>query len=397
MAQNGTRQKRAAAPVVRPTAQRKRQPKVAQYFDVVIVGAGAAGIGCGVALRDLGVADFVLLEREAIGASFVRWPAEMRFITPSFPSNAFGLMDLNAVAIGTSPAFTLKAEHPTGREYARYLEAVANHWQLPIEIGVDVHMVTPRDSGGFEIQTSRGLVECRFIIWAAGEFQYPRRHAFPGSELALPTANLPRWADLPGDEVLIIGGYESGMDAAGQLIALGKRVTVFDSAPSWDSGSGDPSLSLSPFTHERLRAALATERLTLRFDTPVAAIEHDDAYTVVSARGERFPSVHPPLLATGFDGSLRLIADLFAWSEHGNAQLSNIDESIITPGLFVAGPMVRHPGAIFCFIYKFRQRFAVVAEAIGERLGLDTSPIERYRANQMYLDDLTCCDDACAC
>jgi len=48
-------------------------------LEVVIVGAGAAGVGCGVVLRDLGIKNFVILERERVGATFSRWPAEMRF------------------------------------------------------------------------------------------------------------------------------------------------------------------------------------------------------------------------------------------------------------------------------------------------------------------------------
>ncbi|MDE5074720.1 MAG: NAD(P)-binding domain-containing protein, partial [Trichodesmium sp. St5_bin2_1] len=61
--------------------------KTNDRFGVVIVGAGAAGIGCGVVLKDLGIENFVILERHQVGASFSRWPAEMRFITPSFPSH----------------------------------------------------------------------------------------------------------------------------------------------------------------------------------------------------------------------------------------------------------------------------------------------------------------------
>ncbi|GAB4230178.1 MAG: hypothetical protein Kow0049_11890 [Stanieria sp.] len=43
-------------------------------FEVVIVGAGAAGIGCGVVLKDLGIKNFVILERHQVGASFSFWP-----------------------------------------------------------------------------------------------------------------------------------------------------------------------------------------------------------------------------------------------------------------------------------------------------------------------------------
>jgi cation diffusion facilitator CzcD-associated flavoprotein CzcO len=67
-------------------------------FDVV-VGAGASGLGMGLALKSLDI-KFTILERYEIGASFARWPKEMRFITPSFPSNEFGLHDHHGVACG---------------------------------------------------------------------------------------------------------------------------------------------------------------------------------------------------------------------------------------------------------------------------------------------------------
>lgn len=55
-----------------------------EFTDVVVVGAGAAGIGTGVALSRLDL-EILILERDEIGASFRRWPAEMRFITPHVP------------------------------------------------------------------------------------------------------------------------------------------------------------------------------------------------------------------------------------------------------------------------------------------------------------------------
>ena len=64
-----------------------------------------------------------------------------------------------------------------------------------------------------------------------------------------------------------------------------------------------------------------------------------------------------------------MIEDLFDWHETDSyALLNEHDESRKTPGLFLVGPQVRHEDLILCFIYKYRQRFGVVANAIGERL-----------------------------
>ena len=68
----------------------------------------------------------LLIERgEGVGDTFRRWPAEMRFISPSFNQQGWtSSFDLNSIAYGTSPAFSLHTEHPSGEEYADYLGMV---------------------------------------------------------------------------------------------------------------------------------------------------------------------------------------------------------------------------------------------------------------------------------
>lgn len=370
-----------------------------ETFDVVVVGAGAAGVGIGIVLRELGVERFTLLERAEVGASFARWPAEMRFITPSFPSNGFGLLDLNAVALDTSPAIGLQTEHPSGPQYATYLRTLADHFQLPIRTGVAVRGVARAPGGeGLIVITDGGTVASRFVVWAAGEFQYPWTNPFPGAEHCIHTATIRSYAAIAGDAVTIIGGYESGMDAAINLVALGSRVRVIDDDASWQSTAGDPSLNLSPYTRERLRGACATGRVELIGGTAIARVERTDrGYMLLGDDGARRETATPPLLATGFIGGIRLVSDLFDWHAEGYALLTPQDESTITPGLFLVGPAVRHARVIFCFIYKFRQRFAVVAAAIGARLGRDLGPLDYYRANTMFLEDLSCCEAECVC
>jgi putative flavoprotein involved in K+ transport len=370
-------------------------------MDVVIVGAGAAGVGMGVVLRDLGVEGFCLLERHEVGASFVRWPAETRLLTPSFPGQGFGATDLNAVALYTSPGFTLEREHLSGAEFARYLRGVSGHWKLPVRTGVDVQDVEAVDGGGFVLRTSAGTLRSRFVIWATGEFQYPDDDPFPGADGCVHTARIPSYAayaEQPGNEVVVIGGYESGIDAAIHLAAAGKRVRVLDPGSPWERRFGDPSVSLSPFTRERLGSVLATGPIDLVGGATVERVERTPDGFVVCATDDRIWLTQiPPVLATGFHSSIHLLEDLFDTRGDDSVILSESDESTRVPGLFVAGPLVRHEQGIFCFIYKFRQRFAVVAHALAAPLGLDPKPLERYRQEGMFLDDLSCCGTDCVC
>ncbi len=380
--------------------QRDQTPKRSRLRQVAIVGAGPAGLGCAAALKEFGVNDITVLDRHDVGASFQQWPEEMRLLTPSFTSNAFGLLDLNAIVPGTSPAYTLDREHPSGIDYAKYLGAIADHYRLPVKPGVDVCSLTTEDNGTFTLTTTDRPVRARHVIWAAGEFQYPELHPFPGADSCCHSSEVRTWKELEGDRFTVIGGYESAADAAVSLVRLEKNVTVLARTATWRSESPDPSISLSPYSRERLEWAYSTGYLELIDSVEITSVREDGGKWVVQASdGREWPSETRPVLATGYKGSLGYLDGLIECDEDGALVVTEeADESTLAPGLFISGPILEHRGVNFCFIYKFRQRFAVVADAIARRLGKDTTEaVAARRAAGMYLDDLSCCAESCAC
>jgi hypothetical protein len=73
------------------------------------------------------------------------------------------------------------------------------------------------------------------------------------------------------------------------------------------------------------------------------------------------------------------------------------DESTLFPGLFYSGPSLSHRGMLFCFIYKFRARFGIIARTIAERLGHEwEKPLKLWKERGFMMDDLSCCLD-CQC
>ena len=239
--------------------------------------------------------------------------------------------------------------------------------------------------------------------------------------------------------------YESGSDAAVNLAKAGKRATVLASTATWNAQSDDPSTELAPYTAERLRQVTAAgfsprpkflaplrvlrveraekggfnviatwkaaERVALtQLRTPLGGYTENggatDTSTPAGVEGSELV-VHtpqPPVLCTGFEGSVAASArDLFHLADEsapgclaGAPLLTENDESTKVPGVFLVGPTVRHGELSFCFIYKFRQRFGVVANAICSRLGHDTkSAVEASRKMNMYLDDAKLCGTSC--
>lgn len=364
---------------------------------VIIIGAGPAGLGIAIVLKKLGI-DYIILEKDTIGSSFRKWPKESQLISPSFTGNFFKMPDLNAISPETSPAFSLLTEHPTGEEFADYLEIVADEYDLIVESKIDVKTVSKRDDF-FIVSTTNGTYKCAYVIWAAGEYQYPKKRPFEGGELCTHFSEITSFSDLEGDEKIVIGGYESGFDASINLIEAGKAVTLLDAHDYLDLINSDSSYSLSPYTRDRIDSII--DDLSYHKETRVKKVSYDDdTYFVITENQQEFKSKTKPINCTGFDTSITLVKELF---EHNDNYplLNDVDESTKTNNLFLVGPQVKHGNALFCFIYKYRQRFAIVAQEIAERQKVSETLIKEvvyeYERQNFYLKDLSCCDDECIC
>jgi thioredoxin reductase len=373
-------------------------------LDALVLGAGPAGLGTALALRLLGLRRLLVLEQGRIGDSFRRWPRGMRLITPSFTGNQYGALDLNSIHPSSSPAWALKTEHPTGPEYADYLRSVAAWGRVPVAEKTRLIGLRRLPDGLFQAESSGGPLWARNVVWAGGEFQHPRLPDFPGAALGRHTGTVADFAGLPGRRQVVVGGAESGIDAAFRLVQAGKTVAVLDPGAPWNADDSDPSVTLSPYTQDRLRVALDSGRLHLS-KARVRSIRREKRGWSVLAGGRTLACDGPPLLATGFEPAMDAVRPLFDWKRGLPAVRLADDQSTRTPGLYLAGPVLRHRlGSkllVFCFIYKYRGRFPVVASSIGRRLKLPQERLDHlhdyYRKHRMYLDDLSCCGDDCAC
>lgn len=239
----------------------------------------------------------------------------------------------------TSPAASHFSEHSTGVEYADYLRLVARHKDLPIHDGIDVVSVSKlRDK--FLIRTAENSthIRAKHVVWAAGEFQYPLRGGIDGFEHCVHTSTIERFHDLEGDDFIVIGGFESGIDAAWFLACRDKRVRLFDSGNPWENETNDPAYERCTYSLERMSDGRFTKNVKLHANTRIKSVEKSakkgkTVYKVFAENGKKFETTAPPLFAGGFEGSHRLVAKLFAKRDDGFPLLSEDDESTLTPGM----------------------------------------------------------------
>ena len=190
-----------------------------EHIEAVVVGAGQAGIAASEHLGQNGIPHLVL-ERARIAETWRsgRWDnlvANGPAWHDRFPGMEFA---------GDPEAF------PGKEAVADYFVDYAAQIAAPIRCGVEVTQVTRHAGGaGFNVQTSNGVIEARYVIVATGPFQRPVMPALvPDTDvvLQLHSAAYRNPDQLPPGGVLVVGAGSSGAQIAAELLQAGRQVTL---------------------------------------------------------------------------------------------------------------------------------------------------------------------------
>jgi putative flavoprotein involved in K+ transport len=189
-----------------------------ERYEVIVVGAGQAGLAAGHHLARQGH-DFIVIDgAPRIGESWRRRWDSLRLFTPAKYSSLPGL------------PFPAAPDHlPWKDEVAHYFERYVEHFDLPIRLGTRATRLS-RDGEQYVIETDRGRLEASQVIIATGAFQRPRVPAF-ASELDPAITQLHSSAyrnptQLGTGDVLVVGAANSGAQIAIELAATGRRVLL---------------------------------------------------------------------------------------------------------------------------------------------------------------------------
>ena len=310
------------SPAISPTATR-----IALKTDIVVIGAGQAGLSCAYQLKQRGLAPHrgvMVLDQspQAGGAWQFRWPS----LKLSTVNRIHDLPGMRFSDVVDPDATEVEASVAVPHYYAAY-EKVFN---LPVYRPVKVIVVC--DGGErFRVETDRGDASARGIINATGTWETPYIPDIPGKERfmgrQLHTRDYRTAEEFVGKHVLVVGGGISAI----QLLDEVSRVTT----TTWVTRR-PPEFQAGPFTEERGRAAVALVEDRVRRGLPpnsvvsVTGLPITPAIEAMQARGvlKRLPmfseileegvrwadgtSVHSDVIlwCTGFRSSLDHLAPL---------------------------------------------------------------------------------------
>jgi putative flavoprotein involved in K+ transport len=179
--------------------------------DVVVIGAGQAGLALGHFLRSQG-RDFVIVERARSIASAwrERWDSLTLFTPRRYDS-------LPGLPFPGDPE-----GYPSRDEVIAYLEGYAETFELPVALSSEVRALS-RVDGRFRLELPERVLEADQVVVTTGPFQEPYVPAL-AADLApevvqTHSVGYRNPGTVPGATVLVVGGGNTGFQIAEELSA----------------------------------------------------------------------------------------------------------------------------------------------------------------------------------
>ena len=179
---------------------------------VIIVGAGPIGLATAIELKRKNI-PAKIIERGCLVNSIFHYPKDMTFFSTS-----------ERLEIGDVP-FISHNPKPTRREALEYYRRAAESYDLDIHLYEEVQDISGQDQA-FTIKTDKDSYEASKVVIATGFYDVPKMMNIPGEELDkvrhyYDEAHAYAWQD-----VLVIGGGNSAVDAALETYRANANVTL---------------------------------------------------------------------------------------------------------------------------------------------------------------------------
>ena len=322
--------------------------------DLVVVGAGPAGLAVAIAAHQAGLR-YVVVEKGVLVNSIFFFPRQMVFFTTP-----------DLLEIGGLP-FVTPYEKPTQAEALKYYRRVCDTYAIELALGEEVTSLRAADTG-FEVATLRTADEAAVVrraanvVLATGYYDNPNPLGVPGEDLPHVSHYWTEAHAFYRRNVVVVGGKNSAAIAALELYRAGADVTlvhrgerIADSVKYW----------IKPDIENRIKEGA----VKASFGTGLVEIRPESV--VVEKDGERSElPADAVFLLTGYTPDVALLREAGAAvdpeslvPEHDPATLETT-----VPGLFVAGALAsgRFTSRIFIENGRFHGE-AIVGAIVGRR------------------------------
>lgn len=190
-------------------------------FDVVIVGAGPAGLGAALTAIDKKLRYLLIEQEESLGGAIFQYPRNKIAMTAPVKLPIIGEMHFKEVS---------------KEKLLEFWHGVIAKTGIKINLNERMEGITPTDKG-FTVKTSKGSYETRAVLLSIGRRGTPRKLGAPGEDLPKVVYRLIDPEQYRNMHVLVVGGGDSALEAAmaiadepGTTVSLAARADSFGAA-----------------------------------------------------------------------------------------------------------------------------------------------------------------------
>jgi thioredoxin reductase (NADPH) len=229
-------------------AKRPKGPEL----DVVIIGAGPAGMAASLAAKKLGLKYVIVEQEDSMGGTTYHYPRNKIVMTAP--------MDLPLIG-------KIKVREISKESLMELWQGVIAKGQLSIQYNERMEEIKPQGAG-FAVKTSKASYVAGSVLLAIGRRGTPRKLGSPGEDQAKVVYRLIEAEQYRGKHVVVVGGGDSALEAALDVSAEpGTTVTL--------SYRGEAFNRVKIKNRNRLDEAVAGKRLSLALQTQIANIGTD--------------------------------------------------------------------------------------------------------------------------
>lgn len=223
-------------------------------YDVVVIGAGPAGLGASLAASAAKL-KYVTLEQEStLGGSVLHYPrAKIAMTAP-----------LNLPLVGK-----VKFTEVSKEKLLDFWNGIVATYQLNVRYGERMTGMKAVD-GGFEVRTEHGQFRTATVLLAIGRRGTPRKLGVDGEDLPKVVYRLLEPEQYRGQHVLVVGGGDSAVEAGLALAELPDITVTL-------SYRGDAFSRIKTKNRARLDQAKGSKNLTVALSSQVKRLTATEA------------------------------------------------------------------------------------------------------------------------
>ncbi|MBA9027229.1 YpdA family putative bacillithiol disulfide reductase [Peribacillus huizhouensis] len=319
------------------------------HEEVIIIGGGPCGLSAAIALGNEGIQALVI-EKGNIVNSIYNYPTHQTFFSTS-----------EKLEIG-DVAFITENRKPVRNQALAYYREVVKRKQLRISSFENVTNVAKAEKGTFVVTTSKATYSAKAVIVATGYYDHPNYLNISGENLPHVSHYFKEGHPFFDKDVTVIGGKNSSIDAALELVKAGARVTVLYRGTEY-------SKSIKPWILPEFESLVRNGTITMVFGAHVDEITKEQVIYHTAERAETIKSDYV-FAMTGYhpDYSFLKKMGIHIQEESGRPLFNEETMETNVTGIYIAGVIAAGDNANEIFIENGRFHGGMIATDIASKI-----------------------------